>query len=59
VVRIDCGTKDPFLPTAKAFAAKLPHANPGGFSFGYHDAPYWRSVAPAQIDTIAGALFGK
>jgi S-formylglutathione hydrolase FrmB len=56
VTRIDCGTQDPFLPTAKAFAARLPNPNRGGFTPGNHDAPYWRSVAPAQIDTIATAL---
>jgi enterochelin esterase-like enzyme len=56
VTRIDCGTHDPFLPAAKAFAARLPKPNPGGFTPGNHDAPYWRSVAPAQVDTIAAAL---
>jgi hypothetical protein len=56
VTRIDCGTHDPFLPAAKAFAALLPKPNPGGFTNGNHDAAYWRSVAPAQIDTIATAL---
>jgi S-formylglutathione hydrolase FrmB len=56
VTRIDCGTHDPFLPTARAFADKLPKSNPGGFTAGNHDAAYWRSVAPAQVDTIAAAL---
>ncbi|MEY2471046.1 MAG: hypothetical protein QOK28_375 [Actinomycetota bacterium] len=55
-VRIDCGTHDPFLPAAKQFAARLPHPNPGSFTNGNHDAPYWRSVAPAQIATIAASL---
>ena len=57
-VRIDCGTSDPFIGAARAFAAKLPEPNPGGFSAGFHDAPYWRSVAPAQIATIGSALLG-
>ncbi|MEY2419261.1 MAG: hypothetical protein QOG90_1941 [Actinomycetota bacterium] len=56
VVRLDCGTHDPFLPAVKTFAARLPHPNPGSFTNGNHDAPYWRSVAPAQIATIAAAL---
>jgi S-formylglutathione hydrolase FrmB len=56
VVRLDCGTHDPFLPAVKQFAARLPHPNPGSFTNGYHDGPYWRSVAPAQVGTIAAAL---
>jgi S-formylglutathione hydrolase FrmB len=55
-VRVDCGLGDPFLPAVRAFAARLPHPNPGAFGHGYHDAPYWRSLAPAQVRTIAGAM---
>jgi enterochelin esterase-like enzyme len=55
-VRIDCGLGDPFLPAARAFAATLARPNPGGFTAGFHDSPYWRSVAPAQIRTIAKAM---
>lgn len=57
-VRVDCGSSDPFIGAARAFAAKLPEPNPGGFTAGFHDAPYWRSVAPAQIATIGSALLG-
>jgi S-formylglutathione hydrolase FrmB len=56
VARVDCGTHDPFLPAVKTFASRLPNPNPGGFTNGFHDGGYWRSVAPAQIDTIATAL---
>jgi S-formylglutathione hydrolase FrmB len=56
VVRIDCGTNDPFVPTARSFAARLPAPNPGGFSYGFHDEAYWRSVAPAQVATVAAAF---
>jgi S-formylglutathione hydrolase FrmB len=56
VVRVDCGTHDPFLPAVKTFASRLPSPNPGSFTNGYHDAPYWRSVAPAQVATVAAAL---
>jgi enterochelin esterase-like enzyme len=56
-VRIDCGTDDPFHDADVEFAARLPHANQGTFSPGFHDAAYWRSIAPAQIATIAQALF--
>ena len=55
-VRVDCGTNDPFLKAVRTFAAMLPHPNLGSFTAGFHDASYWRSVAPAQIRTIATAL---
>lgn len=55
-VRVDCGTDDGFLGAAKDFAAGLPAANLGRFSEGFHDGPYWRSIAPAQLTTIGTAL---
>lgn len=55
-VRVDCGTEDPFIDAAREFAASLPTPNPGRFSRGFHDAAYWRSVAPSQVRTIATAL---
>jgi S-formylglutathione hydrolase FrmB len=56
VVRVDCGTHDPFVGAAKEFARGLVAPNPGGFTNGFHDMRYARSVAPAQIATIARAL---
>jgi hypothetical protein len=56
VTRVDCGTDDSFCDAARAFADRLPHANPGSFTAGFHDDAYWRSVAPAQIATIGDAL---
>jgi enterochelin esterase-like enzyme len=55
-VRVDCGTDDGFIDAARAFATKLPHPNLGNFGPGLHDGPYWRSIAPAQIATIASAF---
>jgi pimeloyl-ACP methyl ester carboxylesterase len=55
-VRVDCGTDDGFEAAAREFAALLPKPNLGRFSDGYHDAAYWRSVAPAQLTTIAASL---
>jgi S-formylglutathione hydrolase FrmB len=55
-VRVDCGADDSFADAARAFADRLPHPNPGGFTAGFHDAAYWRSVAPAEIATIGAAL---
>ena len=55
-VRVDCGTDDGFVSAARAFATKLPQVNLGKFTAGQHDDPYWRSIAPAQIATIASAF---
>jgi enterochelin esterase-like enzyme len=57
-VRVDCGADDSFADAARAFADRLPHPNPGAFTAGFHDAAYWRSVAPAEIATIGAALAG-
>lgn len=59
VARVDCGTDDPFVDAARAFVSRLPHPNPGSFAEGFHDAAYWRSVAPAQIATIGTALLTR
>jgi S-formylglutathione hydrolase FrmB len=55
-VRIDCGTNDGFIHRARLFAEQLPTPNQGTFTTGYHDGAYWRSIAPAQVETIASAL---
>lgn len=57
VVRIDCGAwDDEFVGISKRLAAQLPNPNPGGFTDGNHDTAYWRSLAPAQMATIAAAF---
>ena len=55
-VRVDCGTDDPFLDADERFAARLPRPNHGRFSAGFHDEAYWRSIAPAQVATIAEVI---
>lgn len=55
-VRIDCGTGDPFYESVKKFVSHLHPAPQGAFRSGFHDDAYWRSVAPAQIQTIKRAL---
>ncbi len=51
--RVDCGIWDPFITEARRLAHDL--GDPAGsFGPGYHDDPYWRSIAPAQIRSIAG-----
>jgi S-formylglutathione hydrolase FrmB len=55
-VRVDCGTGDPFYSADRYLASLLPQPHVASFRHGYHNSPYWRSVAPAQIRTIATAL---
>jgi enterochelin esterase-like enzyme len=55
-VRVDCGTGDGFVRSARLFADRLPSPNLGSFNRGYHDAAYWRSIAPAQVATVADAF---
>jgi S-formylglutathione hydrolase FrmB len=55
-VRVDCGTDDPFVVADRAFVTRLRGPHDASFSYGFHDAAYWRSVAPAQIRTITASL---
>jgi hypothetical protein len=57
-VRVDCGTSDPFYAATRKFVAELRPAPQGSFGPGFHDAAYWRSVAPGQIETINKVLTG-
>lgn len=52
-VRIDCGEDDPFAATNRELLAALPDAI-GGIRPGFHDAAFWRLVAPDQLWFIAG-----
>lgn len=55
-VRIDCGTHDPFEASARRFAERLGPRATATFRSGYHDAAFWRSVAPAQVRFVSRAL---
>jgi enterochelin esterase-like enzyme len=55
-VRVDCGTDDGFIAAARRLACILPNPNAGSFTSGFHDAGYWRSMAPTQITTIVRAM---
>ena len=55
-VRIDCGDGDSFQPAARRFAALLEPDVITSFGPGFHDSPYWRSTAPAQMETLSEAL---
>lgn len=53
-VRIDCGRDDPFAATAKQLAAAI--GAESDFGDGFHDAGYWRSRVPAQLEFFGRAL---
>jgi enterochelin esterase-like enzyme len=56
MVRLDCGNGDPFYPATKRLAAMLPQPHTVRFANDFHNAAFWRSVAPQQLQTIAAAL---
>jgi S-formylglutathione hydrolase FrmB len=56
VVRVDCGRGDPFFQADSQFVARLPPGHQGSFGPGFHDVAYWRSIAGAQVATIAAAF---
>lgn len=56
LVRLDCGTNDPFYRADRAFASLLTGPHVTRYGPGYHDAAFWRSIAPAQLTTIGAAL---
>jgi len=53
-VRIDCGSDDPFLATARELAVDIGASH--AFGAGFHDAAYWRSRVPAQLEHLARYL---
>jgi len=54
--RVDCGDHDWFLEGNRALVARLGPKLASSFPPGYHDAPFWRSVAPRQVAFIAERL---
>ncbi|MCU1373558.1 MAG: esterase, partial [Actinomycetia bacterium] len=55
-VRVDCGRQDPFAPADRAFVGLLGPKATATFPRGYHDARFWRSVAPDQVRFVADRL---
>ena len=53
-VRIDCGSDDPFAPNVRALTDRIDAEH--DFGLGFHDAAYWRSRVPAQLDFFERAL---
>ena len=54
-VRADIGRDDPFVPGFRDLAELLPDAT-FRVGDGFHDAAFWRSVAPAQVRFFARHL---
>jgi dienelactone hydrolase len=55
-LRVDCGERDPFEATARAYRAAVRPEPAGGFTPGCHDGPYWRSRAAAQVTFLGDRL---
>jgi pimeloyl-ACP methyl ester carboxylesterase len=56
-VLVRAGSKDPFVPGVRAFAARVPNADVQ-INAGCHDEMFWRSSAPAMIAFTAHNLAG-
>jgi enterochelin esterase-like enzyme len=54
-LRADIGRDDPFVPGFEDLRGFLPDAS-FGVSPGFHDAAFWRSVAPQQVSFLAEHL---
>jgi S-formylglutathione hydrolase FrmB len=54
-VRIDCGSGDPFAPTARELLKRIPGAT-GGIESGCHVGSFWRRRMPATLDFLAQHL---
>lgn len=55
-IRIDIGNSDPFHAATQEFIAQLPNPPAGGSVPGGHDAGFWSSQLPAELDWIAPLL---
>jgi enterochelin esterase-like enzyme len=53
-VRIDCGSADPFAPTARELLKRIPAAV-GGISSGCHDKGFWRRKMPTVLRFLAAS----
>jgi S-formylglutathione hydrolase FrmB len=54
-VRVDCGSGDPFAPTARQLLTRIPGAV-GHIGSGCHDDGFWRRKAPTQLQFLASHL---
>jgi hypothetical protein len=56
-VRIDCGSGDPFAPTARQLLQRIPGVV-GGIESGCHVGSFWRRRMPGTLDFLAAHLSG-
>lgn len=54
-VRVDCGSADPFAPTARELLDRIPGVS-GGIEDGCHDNGFWRRRAPTALRFLADRL---
>ncbi|MCU1418596.1 MAG: hypothetical protein JWP32_2770, partial [Schumannella sp.] len=47
---------DGFYPVVRDYVAGFSTPPAGGFEPGGHDYEYWRRMAPAQLELLAGRL---
>lgn len=52
-VAVACGTGDPFYAATRDLVQHMDFPHSDFFGPGFHDAPYWESVAPDQLRAIA------
>lgn len=55
-MRLDCGDRDGFAPVTQDLRGALSPTPAGGIEPGGHDAEFWRSQAPAQLDFLGRHL---
>ncbi|HET6818132.1 MAG TPA: alpha/beta hydrolase-fold protein [Mycobacteriales bacterium] len=56
-IRIDCGSADPFAPTARQLLKLIPGAT-GGIESGCHVGSFWRRRLPSTLAFLADHLSG-
>ncbi len=51
-IALACGRGDPFYSASRDLVARMDYPHASFFGPGFHDDPYWRSVAPQQLRTF-------
>jgi S-formylglutathione hydrolase FrmB len=54
-VRIDCGSGDPYAPTARELLERIPGVS-GGIESGCHIGSFWRRRMPSALNFLAQHL---
>lgn len=52
-IAVACGTQDPFYAATRSLVARMDFPHHAWFSYGFHDARFWRAAAPVQLRDIA------